>query len=72
MLTGEVDWRTLNWPDFVRAVEAYRDYFSQKAQEDAAYLRCYRIPRGDTSMIDRVRHGGDPGCDPARVRDEFL
>jgi len=45
MLTGEVDWRTLNWPDFVRAVEAYRDYFSQKAQEDAAYLRCYRIPR---------------------------
>ena len=26
MLTGEVDWRTLNWPDFVRAVEAYRDH----------------------------------------------
>jgi hypothetical protein len=49
-----VDWDSLTWHDFVRGVSAYREYFSQQAREDAAYMRCYRLLQSDQSMLVRA------------------
>jgi len=59
VLTANLDWSALTWAEFVRGVTAYRDQFSRQSREDAAYLRCYRILRGDDSMEARISHSRD-------------
>lgn len=41
-------WDRTTWREFEQAIEAYQREFSGRAQEDPAYLRCFRLLGGKT------------------------
>lgn len=45
-------WDRVTWDDFVTGLIAYRDEFSERSEEDFAYLRCLNELRGRT-MAER-------------------
>src|SRR5947199_6721554 len=51
--TRRIDWGTVTWTDFVRAVEGFG------AREDGAYLRCRTILDDAGSMLARAERSGD-------------
>ena len=46
-------WDRITWDEFIAAAELYKREFSKRAEEDPAYLRCFRLLDGK-SIAERA------------------